>query len=84
MMTDVNEMACKELVEVITDYLEGALSPADRLRFEQHLAACRHCVNYLEQMKASVHTLGRLTEKSIPPGARDDLLRAFRGWKQGE
>ena len=84
MMTDVDEMSCKELVEVITDYLEGGLSPADRQRFEQHLAACPHCVNYLEQMKISVRALGRLTEDSIPPESRDDLLRVFRGWKQGK
>ena len=76
-------MSCKELVEVITDYLEGALSTADRARFEEHLAECPHCVNYLEQMRASVRTLGRLTEGSIPSEARQELLRVFRGWKQG-
>lgn len=83
-MADSNEMSCKELVEVITDYLEGTLPSADRVRFEQHLGECEGCMNYLEQMKVSVQVLGRLSEGSIPPQAREELLEAFRNWKQGK
>ena len=77
-----DELTCKQLVELVTDYLEGALSPADRARFDAHLAGCRGCRAYLEQMRRTVRTLGELREDSIAPDARERLLRAFRGWKQ--
>ncbi len=74
-------MSCKELVEVITDYLEDALPKADRIRFEAHLADCPGCRLYLDQMRLTIRAVGRLTEESIPAEARDSLLRAFRNWK---
>lgn len=77
-----DEMNCKELVEIITGYLEGALSPADRARFEEHLAVCPGCQTYLDQMRQTIRALGRLTEESIPPQARQELLRVFRRWKK--
>jgi anti-sigma factor RsiW len=73
-------VSCKELVEVITDYLEGSMPAADRARFEAHLEECPYCVTYLEQMRATVGALGELTEESLDPDARDELLHAFRGW----
>lgn len=76
------EMSCKELVQVINDYLEGALAPADRQRFEEHLAICPGCQTYLDQMRQTVRTVGRLREESIPSEAREVLLRAFRDWKK--
>jgi anti-sigma factor RsiW len=76
-----DEMSCKELVEVITDYLEETMAAEDRARFEAHLEACPYCVNYLEQMRATVAALGRLSEESIAPDARAGLLEAFRGWR---
>jgi anti-sigma factor RsiW len=76
-------MRCKDLVEVITDYLEGALSPRDTLRFEEHLAVCEGCRNYLEQMHATIRLAGALKTDSIPDGVREQLLSAFRDWKQG-
>ena len=76
-----DEMSCKELVEVITDYLEGTMAAEDRARFEAHLEACPYCVNYLEQMRATVEALGRLSEESNAPDARTGLLEAFRGWR---
>ena len=75
------EMPCRELVELITDYLEGTLSEVDRLRFEQHLAECRHCRTYLLQMRQTIQALGKLPEKTIPDEAKSQLLRAFRDWK---
>jgi anti-sigma factor RsiW len=76
-----NEMGCKELVEIITQYLEGALSPQDRPRFEEHLAICPGCQTYLDQMRVTIRALGKLTEESISPQARAALLAAFRNWK---
>jgi anti-sigma factor RsiW len=82
-MNESQEMRCKDLVEVITDYLEGALSPRDTLRFEEHLAVCEGCRNYLEQMRATIRLAGTLKTDSIPDGVREQLLTAFRDWKQG-
>jgi anti-sigma factor RsiW len=73
-------MSCRELVEVITDYLEGAMAADDRVRFEAHLEECPYCVNYLEQMRETIDTLGELSEESLSSDARAELLRAFRGW----
>ena len=75
------EMPCQELVELITDYLEGALSEVDRLRFEQHLAECRHCRTCLLQMRQTIQALGTLAEETIPDEVKFQLLRAFRDWK---
>ena len=83
-MTDANlpEMPCRELVELVTDYLEGRLSPADRARFEAHIAECEYCETYVEQMRETIRTLGRLPEESLSPAARNTLLTAFRGWSR--
>jgi anti-sigma factor RsiW len=79
-----NELTCAELVELVTDYLEGALPPSERSRFEQHLDGCTGCRNYLEQMRTTVRLVGRLTEDDVPAAAKNDLLAAFRDWKQQE
>jgi anti-sigma factor RsiW len=75
------DIACQELVEVVTDYLEGALSAADRTRFEEHLARCEGCSTYLDQMRRTIELTGHLTQDQIPEPIRTELLRAFRGWK---
>jgi anti-sigma factor RsiW len=75
------EFTCREMVELVTDYFEGALPRSDRRRFERHLSACDGCTTYVEQMREVITTLGRLTEDSIPLEARDALLHAFRDWK---
>lgn len=77
---DLPEMPCRELVEIITDYLEDRLSPVDRARFEAHLAECEACRTYLEQFRQTIRALGRLPEESLSPEARNALLDAFRGW----
>jgi predicted anti-sigma-YlaC factor YlaD len=74
-------MSCKELVELVTEYLEGTLPADDRVRFEAHLGECEGCENYLGQMRLTISTLGALSEETIPPEARDNLLEAFRSWK---
>jgi anti-sigma factor RsiW len=75
-------LACQELVEIITDYLEGAMSPGDRARFEAHIRACGDCTAYLEQMRQTVSVVGRLREQDVPASAMEPLLQAFRTWKQ--
>ncbi|MBI1257348.1 MAG: anti-sigma factor [Chloroflexi bacterium] len=74
-------MACKELVELVTDYLEGTLPPDQRTRFEEHLSACGGCRTYIAQMRETIHLTGMLSEDDITPEAEDELLRAFRDWK---
>ena len=79
---DLPEMPCRELVELVTDYLEDRLSPPDRVRFEAHLAECEACRTYLEQFRQTIRAVGRLPEESLSPEARDALLAAFRGWSR--
>ena len=81
-VTDLPEMPCRELVELVTDYLEDRLSPIDRARFEAHLAECEACRTYLEQFRQTIRVLGRLPEESLSPEAREALLTAFRGWSR--
>ena len=81
-MTQLEEMACRELVEVITEYFEGTLPEPDRMRFEAHLAVCSSCRRYLEQMRQTVDVLGGLTEDSIPEPDKEQLLALFKDWKQ--
>lgn len=77
-----NEMSCQELVELVTEYLEGTLPPTDRERFEAHLGTCPGCIHYLQQMRQTIHTLGRLTEETIAPQTRVELLQIFKHWKK--
>jgi anti-sigma factor RsiW len=77
---DLPEMACRELVELVTDYLEGRLSPEERERFEAHIAECEDCDLYLEQVRQTIRVLGRLPEESLSAEARGALLSAFRNW----
>jgi anti-sigma factor RsiW len=76
-------MTCEELAEIVTDYLEGALSPADRVRFDGHIAACPLCRRYLDQMRRVVAALGALPPEPIPREVEAELLARFRDWKRG-
>jgi anti-sigma factor RsiW len=73
-------IACRELVELVTDYLEGRLSAVDRERFDAHIAGCDACTTYLEQMRQTLAALGRIPEESISDDARKELMHAFRDW----
>jgi anti-sigma factor RsiW len=75
-------MSCKELVELITEYLEGTLPHHNRERFEKHLAFCDWCKIYLEQMRLTIRALGKLSDELIPIRVQEELLAAFRNWKQ--
>jgi anti-sigma factor RsiW len=76
------EITCQELVELVTEYLEGTLPRRDRARFERHISGCKHCTAYLDQMRITIRTVGRLPAESLQPDARDALLETFRSWKR--
>jgi anti-sigma factor RsiW len=74
-------MPCRELVEVITDYLEDGLSDRDRLRFEAHLADCDACRDYVDQFEQTIALSGRVEAEQLPPRLRDELQSAFHAWR---
>jgi anti-sigma factor RsiW len=74
-------LVCRELVELVTDYLEGSLSRRDRARFEAHLADCPHCTEYLAQVRETLRLTGTLRESDISPEAEQALLEQFTNWK---
>lgn len=80
-MREKRDLSCQELVELVTDYLEGALPSGDRARFDAHLATCPHCRIYLEQMRHTVAALGHLPAAAVSPAALQVLLEHFRRWK---
>ena len=76
-----DHITCNEVVELVTDYLERAL-PADEMTlFEQHINFCDGCIVYVEQMRSTVATVGRVREEDVPPEAKDRLMAAFREWR---
>lgn len=79
-MIDAEALSCQELVELVTDYFEGALSPVDLRRFEEHLAGCDACTAYLEQLHATLRVTGTLATADLSPEAERTLLDAFRDW----
>ena len=76
------ELTCKEMVELMNDYLEGRLAPAELSEFERHLAYCDGCADYLQQLRQLRTATARLREEDIPEKTRDALLEAFRKWKR--
>lgn len=75
------EMTCQELVELVTEYLDGTLPESERSRFDAHVRTCSGCEAYIEQMRVTIRLLGKLSEESISAEARRDLLATFRTWK---
>lgn len=76
------ELTCAQLVELVTDYLEGRLPADDRRRFDEHVAVCEGCAAYLEQMRSTIAAAGRLRENDLPPELEQRLLGAFRDWRR--
>jgi anti-sigma factor RsiW len=74
-------LTCVELVELVTEYLEGGLSDDERRRFEEHLVGCEGCSNYLDQIRTTIKLTGRVTVDDLPPETKAELLAAFRDWK---
>ena len=83
MAVPADDLTCRELVELVTDYLDGALPPAVVARFHAHLAHCPECRNHLDDARLTIQLVGRLTEESLTPTARADLVAAFRRWRRG-
>jgi anti-sigma factor RsiW len=82
-VTEIAEqLSCQELVELVTDYLDGALPPAERVRFDAHIAGCDGCTGYLEQIRATITLTGTLAPEQLAPEAEAALLEAFRDWKR--
>ena len=73
-------VTCREMVKLVSDYLEGRLPAGDLRRFEEHLAICDGCQTYVEQMRETLDALGELPEEQLSSGARDTLMAAFRSW----
>jgi predicted anti-sigma-YlaC factor YlaD len=83
-MTDpmTEDLECRRVVEVVTDYLEGAMAPDERLRFDDHLAFCEDCQGYLEQLRTVIRVAGRPAVAAVPPETMAGLLRVFRDWRR--
>jgi anti-sigma factor RsiW len=75
------ELSCQEMIEVVTDYLDDALAPGERERFERHLSYCRGCVTYTEQMRETIRQTGRVPhDEPLSPALRERILGEFRSW----
>jgi len=75
-------ITCQEVVELVTDYIDRALPADEAALFEQHINFCDGCIFYVEQMRATVATVGRIEEEDVPPETKDKLMAAFREWKR--
>lgn len=82
MSSATHELTCSELVEIVTDYLEGALDDANRRRVDEHLVGCEDCATYLEQLRVTIKLVGRVTTEHFPPAMEEKLLVAFRDWRR--
>ena len=78
------DLVCQQAVELVTDYLEGALSRADRRRYEAHLAGCPHCTEYLAQMRKTIELTGTLTADDLTPQMQDEFIALYRQWRTGQ
>ena len=79
-----HDLVCQQAVELVTDYLEGALSRADRRRFESHLAGCPHCTEYLAQMRETIELTGRLEPEDLAPQMREEFTDLYRRWRSAQ
>jgi anti-sigma factor RsiW len=80
-MSGIEPMDCSELVELVTAYLDGVLDLDTRARFDVHLTECDGCDNYLQQLRTTVETLGKVGGDELDPAFRDRLMTAFRDWR---
>jgi anti-sigma factor RsiW len=80
MMFRRRQLSCRQVVELVTEYLDGVMEPRRRARFEAHLAGCRGCSNYLEQFRTTVAVVGRLEVGDVPEPVMTELVAAFRHW----
>jgi anti-sigma factor RsiW len=80
----VSGLSCEELVELVTDYFDDALSEDRRRDVEEHLARCRGCTQHVGQMRLTIKAVQGLREESLPPPTREELLARFREWRRSE
>jgi anti-sigma factor RsiW len=83
MTTPVRDLPCQEIVELVTDYVEGTMDPELRAAFDAHLGVCPHCVAYVEQIEATIRIAGSIQVEELPAGFRAGLLEAFRDFHRG-
>ena len=83
-MSAARTLTCRELTEVVTDYLEEVMPPEDRARSDAHLELCEGCATYVEQMRQVIRTVRELRVDEVEATAPDSLLQAFRAWRRGE
>lgn len=81
-MSTPEALTCAQFVEIISDYIEGALPSADKTRVEEHLALCPGCVYYLDQLETTIRLTGRLRPEDVSDDAAATLLDAFRDWNR--
>jgi anti-sigma factor RsiW len=81
MSADVEHLTCKQLVDLLTDYLEGAVDAQQRADIERHIVFCRGCANYVEQMRGTIDLLARIAADEPEDAPADDLLAVFRDWR---
>jgi anti-sigma factor RsiW len=74
-------LVCRQAVELMSDYLEGALPAEDRQRLEAHLAGCPHCSEYLAQLRVTIETLGKADPDDLPEEALDEFVALYRRWQ---
>ncbi len=74
------QFSCQQMVELVTEYLDGVMEPRRRARFEAHLAGCDGCTNYVEQFRTTVSVVGRLEVDDVPEPVMAELISAFRSW----
>ena len=77
------DIACREVVELLTEFLEGALDERTRTQVEQHLVLCPGCAEYIRQFRATIGATRKLAEKDLPERVKESLLDAFRHWRHG-
>ena len=80
--TRADDLACNAAVEIMTEYLEGALPAPAARRLERHLETCPGCSEYLEQLRGVADALGGFTADTLPPDMRGDLIAAFRDFRK--
>ena len=78
------DLVCRQVVALVTDYLEDALSRGDRKRFEAHLRHCPNCSEYLRQMRATIDATGSLRAEDVDPAVLEEFTERFRGWVAGD
>jgi anti-sigma factor RsiW len=82
-VSEHDDIACREMVELMSDYLEGVLPSAEKGRLETHLAGCDGCEHALGQLRETLRLTGMLRPEQVPDEDRALLLGVYRAWRRG-